>query len=291
YIVTPSFVDPHTHLIFAGSREHEFFMRNQGISYLEIAEKGGGITSTVRATRNASSEELLVDLLNKLELINSFGTTHIEIKSGYGLTIKDEIRLLEIIKRAKQYTNIQIIPTLLAAHEFPLSAKHSQKLKEKYIEQIINEIIPEVKKQNLAKFFDIFSEKKVYNLDQTKKLLKAAKAHGFKLKLHSDELSNIGATELGVKLNACSVDHLLKISNKGLDALANSNTIAVLLPGTAFYLNEPYPDFKKFETTLNVASKSPCVSPIITAVLFSQFCRTKESVINFSCICNIVCTS
>lgn len=258
-ILTPSFVDPHTHLIFGGTREDEFFLRNKGVSYLEIAKHGGGISSTVKATRNTSSEILLKNLLKRIKLLSSFGVTHIEIKSGYGLTTKEEIRLLEIINKAKEYTNIKIYPTLLAAHDFPPESKHDNKLKQKYIDEIVNEIIPETISKNLAIFFDIFSEEKVYNLNQTRYLLEEAKSKGFKLKLHSDELSNIGATELGVEMNAVSVDHLLKISESGIKKLKNSKTTPVLLPGTAFYLNEPFPDFKKFmKYGVEVAIASDC---------------------------------
>ncbi|MCX8059256.1 MAG: imidazolonepropionase [Spirochaetes bacterium] len=246
--LTPSFVDPHTHAIFHGSREKEFFLRNQGISYLEIAKMGGGISYSVKLTREASEEILLKNLLQRIFKFSQFGVSHIEIKSGYGLTKNDEIKILKIINKAKEYTNIQIFPTCLAAHDYPPEYKFDYPEKKYlWVETIINEIIPEVKSKNLAIFFDIFSEEKVFDLKNTERILTKAKEVGFKLKIHSDELSNIGATELACQLGAVSADHLLKISEKGLEEIKKSKTIPVLLPGTAFYLNEPFAPFDKFK--------------------------------------------
>lgn len=246
-IVIPSFVDPHTHLIYSGDRANEFFMRNRGISYLQIAEKGGGIAYTVKKTREASDEQLLDSLLKRLKRLSSFGVTHVEVKSGYGLTTNDEIRLLYIINKAKEYTNVKIIPTLMAAHDFPPEYKKDEKLKEKWIDQIIYEIIPEVKSKNLSNFFDIFTEEKVFNYNQTERLCKAAKDNGFKIKMHVNELSNIGALRLAIDLNAISVEHLLKTTEEEVKLFKNSSTIPVLLPATAFYLNEQYAPFSLFE--------------------------------------------
>ncbi len=255
----PSFTDPHTHLIFGGSREEEFFMRNSGVDYLEIASKGGGIGSSVKSTRSASNDELLWTLLQRIKLISSYGVSHLEVKSGYGLSPKDEIRMLKIIKQAQKHTNVKLIPTLLAAHDFPPELKRDLKNRGKYLDTIINEIIPVVKEENLAEFFDIFSEEKVFNLEQTKRLLKAAKDAGFKLKLHSDELSNIGASELGIDMGAISIDHLLQMSESGIKKLADSDTTGVLLPGTAFYLNKPYPKYNLFKKhKARVALASDC---------------------------------
>lgn len=253
--VTASFVDPHTHAVFYGSREKEFFLRNKGVPYLEIAKMGGGISYSVKKTREASEEILLKDLLKRIKRFSQFGVTHIEIKSGYGLTKNDEIKLLNIIKKAKNYTNMIIIPTCLAAHDYPPEYKYDfPERKNEWVDIIIKEIIPEVKEKNLAIFFDIFSEEKVFNLETTEKILLSAKEYGFKIKAHTDELSNIGATELACSLGATSVDHLLKISEKGLEALRNSKTIPVLLPGTAFYLNEPFAPYDKFkEKNIDVA--------------------------------------
>lgn len=246
-IVIPSFVDPHTHLIYAGDRANEFFMRNKGISYLQIAEKGGGIAYTVKRTRETSDEQLLILLLKRLKTLSSFGVTHVEVKSGYGLTTKDEIRLLEIINKARKYTNMNITPTLMAAHDFPPEYKKDEKLKEKWIYQIIEEIIPEVKSKNLSNFFDIFTEEKVFNYYQTEKLCSAAIDNGFKIKMHVNELSNIGALKLAIDLKAISVEHLLKTTEDEVKLFKNSNTIPVLLPATAFYLNEQYAPFSLFE--------------------------------------------
>lgn len=246
-VVFPSFVDPHTHLIYYGDRASEFFMRNRRIPYMEIAERGGGIASSVKQTRSASDEQLLLSLLKRLKALSSFGVSHVEIKSGYGLTKEDELRLLRIINNAKCYTNMIIQPTCMAAHDFPPEAKNDAKLKEKWISEIEKEILPSVKDENLSEFFDIFSEEKVYNLKQTERLCKAALDLGFKLKLHVDEITNIGACQLAVKLKARSVEHLLKITEDEILLLKESETIPVLLPGTAFYLNEPYAPYELFE--------------------------------------------
>lgn len=246
-ICLPSFVDPHTHLVYAGNRANEFFMRNRGISYLEIANKGGGISYTVKKTRESSDEQLLALLLKRIKALSSFGVSHIEIKSGYGLTVKDEIRLLKIIKNAQKYTNIKLIPTLMCAHDFPPEAKKDEKLKEKWIEEIKNQILPAVKEEKLASFFDIFTEEKVFNFSQTEILCKAAIDNNFKIKMHVNELSNIGALKLAIDLKAISVEHLLQTTEEEVILFKNSSTIPVLLPATAFYLNEKYAPFSLFE--------------------------------------------
>ena len=246
-ICLPSFIDPHTHLIYAGDRSHEFFKRNRGVSYLKIAEEGGGISYTIKKTREASSEQLLYLLLKRLKTLSSFGVSHVEIKSGYGLSVNEEIRLLEIIKKAQQQTNIKIIPTCMPAHDFPPESKKDEKLKEKWIQQIIDEILPEVKSKNLAKFFDIFTEEKFFNYYQTERLCKAAIENGFKIKMHVNELSNIGALKLAIDLNATSVEHLLQTTEEEVMLFQKGKTIPVLLPATAFYLNERYAPFNLFE--------------------------------------------
>lgn len=246
-ICLPSFIDPHTHLIYAGQRSHEFFKRNRGVSYLKIAEEGGGISYTIKKTREASDDQLLFLLLKRLKALSSFGVSHVEIKSGYGLTVKEELRLLEIIKKAQHYTNIKIIPTCMPAHDFPPESKKDEKLKEKWIQQIIDEILPEAKRKNLAKFFDIFTEEKFFNYYQTERLCRSAIDNGFKIKMHVNELSNIGALKLAIDMNATSVEHLLQTTEEEVTLFKNSNTIPVLLPATAFYLNERYAPFNLFE--------------------------------------------
>lgn len=246
-ILIPSFIDPHTHLIYAGDRADEFFKRNRGVSYLKIAEEGGGISATVKKTRETPDEQLLALLLKRIKALSSFGVSHVEIKSGYGLTVKDEIRLLEIIKKAEKYTNVKIIPTAMPAHDFPPEAKKDDRLKEEWIDKIINEILPEVKRKNLAKFFDIFIEEKVFNYNQSERLCKAAIDNGIKIKMHVNELSNIGALKLAINLGATSVDHLLQSSEEEIKLFKNSRTTPVLLPATAFYLNEKYAPFNLFE--------------------------------------------
>ncbi len=246
-IVIPSFVDPHTHLIYAGDRSHEFFKRVKGVSYLEIAQQGGGIAYTVKKTREASDEQLLLLLLKRLNNLSNFGVSHVEIKSGYGLTYDDEIRLLKIINKAKEYTNIKIFPTAMPAHDYPPDAKRDENLKKKWVDTIINGILPEVRSNNLASFFDIFTEEKVFDYKTTERLCLAAIENGFNIKMHVNELSNIGALKLAIDLKATSVEHLLQTTEDEVKLFLNSNTIPILLPATAFYLNEKYAPFTLFE--------------------------------------------
>ncbi|MEM4308021.1 MAG: imidazolonepropionase [Thermoplasmata archaeon] len=239
-VVMPGFVDAHTHLVFAGTREQEISLKIQGLSYMEILKRGMGILSTVKKTRAASIEELVqIGKARVLEML-SHGTTTIEAKSGYGLERNAEIKILEATKRIAKETGIDIVPTFLGAHAVPPEFTDT---KEKYVEEVIA-MLTEVK--FLARFCDVFCEKGVFEIEDTQRILESARKHGFELKLHADEFVQLGGAELAASLSAVSADHLLMASERGLKAMLDAGTIPVLLPATPFtsFLNA-YPDARK----------------------------------------------
>jgi imidazolonepropionase len=236
-VVLPGFVDSHTHLIFAGSREDEFEQRLQGRSYQEIAERGGGINATVRRVRAASKEELKALARPRLDRLLRFGVTTVEVKSGYGLTLADELKCLEAIAELNAEGPLELVPTFLGAHAVP-PEWHGRR--NAYVTLLVDEMLPEVARGRLAEFCDVFCETGVFSLDESARILTRARDLGFGLKLHADELTPLGGAELGVRLGAVSADHLLHVTQAGVDALAASGTIATLLPGTAFFLGLPY---------------------------------------------------
>lgn len=240
--VLPGFVDSHTHIVFAGNRSSEFARRLRGTTYQEIAQEGGGIITTMNATRCASEEELFLN--GKRIAINAIkhGTTAIEIKSGYGLNLESELKQLRVINQLRKELDIPISATFLGAHDFPPEFKDK---KDRYIDIICNEMLPMVAEENLAEFCDVFIDKGYYTLEQGEKILKTALDYGFKLKVHCDELANIGSTELSASLGAISVDHLLYINDNGIEAIKKSGTIATLLPGTAYFIRMPYAPARK----------------------------------------------
>ena len=229
----PGFIDSHTHLPFAGSREDEFLLRLKGYTYLQLAAKGLGIQTTVKATRKASQQELLSLCLTRLDSMLLHGTTTAEAKSGYGLNTKDELKQLRAIKEADRKHPIDLVPTFLGAHEIPMEYKTK---KSEYIALIIQEMLPEVKHNKLAEFFDIFCEEGVYSVEDTRKLVKAAQQSGLKIKIHTDEFSALGGAELAAEVNAVSAEHLIAITQEGITALSESSTAAILLPGVSFFL-------------------------------------------------------
>lgn len=232
----PGFVDPHTHPVFYKTREQEFQMRVVGKSYEEIAAAGGGIRNSVRALRKASFEELAELTVVRIRKFLEYGTTTIEAKSGYGLSVEDEIKSLRILQKAAKLLPITIVPTFLGAHEVP---DEYQTNREKYVDLVINEMIPQVAEEKLAVFCDVFCEKNVFTIAQSERILMAAKDYGLQPKLHADELFYTGAAELAAKVGAISADHLLKISDQGIRDMKNKGVIPVLLPGTAFFLTKP----------------------------------------------------
>ncbi len=233
----PGFVDPHTHSVFLGTREQEFRIRLEGKTYIEILQAGGGILSTVENIRKASVEEIATDLAKRVKTFFQYGTTTFEAKSGYGLDFENEIKMLKAIKMVNDEGNAQIIPTFLGAHALPKEYKENSK---KYVDLLINEMLPYIAENKLADFIDVFCEEGVFSPAETEKILLSGIELGLKAKIHSDEIKAIGCSELAEKLRLVSCDHLLKINENGLRALKMGESIATLLPGTAFSLRERY---------------------------------------------------
>ena len=231
--VVPGFVDPHTHLAFAGDRDEEIWMRLAGASYREIAESGGGIVRSVAATRAASKDELTQAVGSRLDEMLLQGTTTAEVKSGYGLETAAEVRSLEAIAEAGRRHPLTVVPTFLGAHEVPLEHRGDR---ERYLRLLTDEMIPEVARRRLATFCDVFCEQGVFSVEESRRVLAVARDHGMKLRVHADELARTGGAELAAEMGARSADHLLYVSNDGIRSLARSGTVAVLLPAAAFYL-------------------------------------------------------
>jgi imidazolonepropionase len=242
-VAMPGFVDPHTHLVFAGSREEEFEMRIQGSTYMEILERGEGILKTVRETRKASRDELIEGCMKTLDIMLAHGTTTAEAKSGYGLTTMDEIKCLEAIQVLNEKHPIDIVPTFLGAHAVPLEYKDNLG---EYVGLVINEMIPEVADRKLAEFCDVFCERGVFNRSQSREILLKGKKHGLTPKLHADEITRLGGAELAAEIGAISAGHLLFASENGLKAMKKHGVMAVLLPGASFSLmTGKYADARK----------------------------------------------
>ena len=232
-LVTPGFVDPHVHLIFAGSRENELTMKLAGKTYLEILEAGGGILKTVRETRKATIEELVENGKNILDKMLKHGTTTVEAKSGYGLSTKDEIKSLEAVRVLDKQHPIDLVPTFLGAHAIPPEYKGRT---DEYVDLVISEMLPKVAEKGLAEFCDVFCEKGIFSVDQTRKILLAAKKLGIKTIIHIDEIVDTNGAALAAELKAVQTGHLLQSNDAGLKAMAKAGIIAILLPGTPFCL-------------------------------------------------------
>jgi imidazolonepropionase len=238
--VFPSFVDSHTHLVFAASREHEFVQKIKGATYEEIASKGGGILNSARVLQTTSEDRLLeLAIPRAWEIIRS-GTGAVEIKSGYGLTVKDEIKMLKVARRIAKETPLKVKTTFLGAHAVPAGFR-----KDEYMNIVINEMIPAVAEQNLADYIDVFCEEGFFTRDETEKILEAGKAAGMKPKVHANQLHRSGGVQAGVKTGAISVDHLENISDEEIRLLKNTQTMPTALPGAAFFLNLPFPPARK----------------------------------------------
>jgi len=232
-IVLPGFVDPHTHLVFAGSREDEFQMRIEGASYMEILKAGGGILRTVRETRKASFEKLVDHGTETLDAMLEHGTTTVEAKSGYGLTTKDEVKMLEVMRRLNQLHSVDVVPTFLGAQAIPPEFFNNP---QGYVNLVTEEMIPKVTEKGLAEFCDVFCEKGVFTLEQARRILTAGKNSGLKPKVHADKMSLLGGAELAAGIGAVSADHMLFSSDEGIKAMADKGVVAILLPGAVFSL-------------------------------------------------------
>ena len=236
-LVTPGLVDGHTHLVFGGYRQHELAMKIAGAGYLDILRAGGGILDTVRKTRDASEEALYEKSAAFLDEMLGFGVTTCEVKSGYGLTMDSELKMLRVINSMKENHKMDVVPTFMGAHAIPPEYEDKG---DEYIEFLCKEMIPEVKKQGLAEFCDIFCEEAVFDAAQSRKYMQAAREAGFDLKIHADEIEAIGGTELAGEMEATSAEHLIAIKESGMDAMAAGGTTAMCLPATSFYLGATY---------------------------------------------------
>lgn len=254
--VTPGLVDPHTHLVYAGSREHEWTMRLGGATYMEIMNAGGGIHATTKATREASEEMLYEESKRRLDQFLLHGVTTVEAKSGYGLSLEHEIKQLEVAKRLDDTHPVDIVSTFLGAHAVPPEWKHDP---DEYVRLVIDEMIPEVSRRGLAEFNDVFCERGVFTPDQARLILEAGKEHGLTPKIHADEIEPYGGAELAAEVGAISADHLLRASDEGLRRMAERGVIGVLLPGTAFFLMTKAADARRLiDAGVPVALATDC---------------------------------
>ena len=284
--VLPCWCDSHTHLVFAGSREQEFVDKIHGLTYAEIAQKGGGILNSAQLLQKTSSEVLFQQAWKRLEGLKKLGTGAIEIKSGYGLTPEAEIKMLRVIKRLKQEANIPIKATFLGAHAFPTAFKDDRR---GYIRQIIEEMLPVIALEGLADYIDVFCEQDFFTPDETAQILEAGRRYGLKAKLHANQLHNSGGVQVGVQAGAVSVDHLENIGPEEIQLLAQHPTIATLLPSAAFFLRLPYPPARQLieagaavalATDYNPGSSPSGNMPLLVALSCIQMRMLPEEAIN-----------
>jgi len=262
--LTPGLVDCHTHLVYGGNRANEFEMRLQGKSYQEIANAGGGIVSTVSATRKASEEELLASALPRLTALHQQGVTSVEIKSGYGLDTENEMKMLKVAGLLSELLPVTVKRTFLGAHALPVEYKDKP---DEYVDLVCNEMIPQVARENLADAVDVFCEGIGFSLEQTQRVFAAAKQHGLPVKIHAEQLSNLGGTELAAQYNALSSDHIEFLDEAGIKAMKNADMTAVLLPGAFYFLREtqlpPMNLLRKHQVPMAIATDAnPGSSPI-----------------------------
>lgn len=281
----PELIECHTHLIFSGDRSHDFALRAEGKTYQEVAALGGGILTTLKATRETPLSQMVQSAQMELERFQKYGVGTVEIKSGYGLTLESECRMLEAVRALQETSGVILVPTFLPAHMTPPEF-HGKT--DEYVDLICKEWIPEIKRLGLARFFDCFIEEGFFNLSQTKKLLDCALAEGFRLKLHSDQFNDLGGVELGVSLEATSIDHLEKISKKNIEILAKSQTVAVLCPGASLFTQTGYaPARELIDAGARVAistdfNPGTCPSrnlPLMTTIACAQMKMTVPEVI------------
>jgi imidazolonepropionase len=237
-VLAPGLVDSHTHAVFGKPRFEEQELRAEGHDYMEIAARGGGIHSSVRDFRARSEDELYDLAVPRLRSLASYGTTTVEIKSGYGLSVDEELKALRVIGRLAASTPMRVVATWLGAHEIPHDYRSSDSRRSEFLELLVHDLLPEVKEQGIARFADVFCEPGVFTIEETRRILESARKSGLGLKIHADELEPCGGAELAASLNAVSADHLAAISETGIAALAKSNTVATLLPGTMLFLGK-----------------------------------------------------
>ncbi|XRG77113.1 imidazolonepropionase [Rossellomorea sp. GAMAL-10_SWC] len=234
-LVTPGLVDPHTHVVYGGSREREFEMRLEGATYMDIMNAGGGIHATARMTREATEEELMAQTMRRLDSFITHGVTTVESKSGYGMDLETELKQLRVMKKLKYMHAVELVPTFMGAHAVPKEFKGRE---DEFVDHLINDMLPIIAEEKLAEFNDVFCEKGVFTPEQSERILEAGKKFDLIPKIHADEIEPYGGAELAAKVGAISAEHLLKASDEGIAAMAKSGTIACLLPATALYLRE-----------------------------------------------------
>ncbi len=280
----PELVECHTHLIYAGSRHHDYALRCKGKTYLEIGKEGGGILSTLAHTREASLEELVEKGQSELERFQKFGVGVVEIKSGYGLTLESETKILEAVEILRRLLTVKLISTFMPAHAVPKEFSDASA----YVETICQEWIPEISSKKLATFFDVFIEDGYFSVEHASKLCQVATKYGFKLKLHCDQFTDLGGVALGVELGATSIDHLDHISGSSIQKLASSETVAVLLPGASLFTGTPYPPARKLidagarvalSTDYNPGTSPSRNLPLMATIACSQMKMTVPEVL------------
>ena len=289
-LVMPCWCDSHTHIVYAGSREGEFVDRINGLTYEEIFQRGGGILNSAKKMHDASEDELVESALKRLNEIMMQGTGAVEIKSGYGLSVEAELKMLRVIKKLKTLSPLTIKATFLGAHAVPAEYK---KEKRKYIDLLINELMPKIAEEKLADYCDVFCEQNYFTKEETIEILTAGKKHGMTPKIHAEQLSNFGGVLAGVEVEAISVDHLEFVGDAEIKALQNSKTMATILPGAAFFLGLPLPPARKMiDAGLPIAVASdfnPGSSPsgnmnLMLSLCCVQYKMTPEEAINAATI-------
>jgi imidazolonepropionase len=275
-------VDSHTHLVFAGSREEEYALRARGASYGEIAAAGGGILSTVRATRAAGVDELVASALPRLGAVLEHGTTTVEVKSGYGLTTADEVKMLEAIRRLGAAQPVEAHATFCGAHEVPPEYRGRA---DDYVDLVVGEMLPVVAARRLARYVDVFCEEGVFSVAQARRVLEAGQRHGLRAKFHADEFATLGGAELAAEVGALSADHLLRARVEGVARMGEAGVTATLLPGAAFFLGLPYPPARRFLSTgvrvalasdFNPGSSMGCNLQLVMTMAISQMKMSPE---------------
>jgi imidazolonepropionase len=288
-VVLPGFVDAHTHLVFAGNRLDDFERRARGDSYEQIAKAGGGIWSTVQKTRAASEAELLVQAKKHADWFLRCGTTTVESKSGYGLTLEDELKILLVMRRLNQETPLEIVPTFLGAHAVPRKMHADE-----YVELVVNEMLPRVASDSLAEFCDVFCERDYFDIEQSRRILNSAKGLGLRPRIHADQLSNSGAANLAAELRAATADHLEKTDEQGIAALKSGDVQPVLLPGSVYALGSTcYPRAREMiaaglavvvATDFNPGSSPTPSIPMILSLACTQMKMSPAEAISASTI-------
>jgi imidazolonepropionase len=284
-MVLPAWCDSHTHLVFAGSRENEFVDKIKGLSYEEIAQKGGGILNSAKLLNETSEDELFKQSWKRLEEIKSLGTGAVEIKSGYGLTVESELKMLRVIRKLKEKSDVFIKSTFLV-HTYPLEYRNNHQA---YISLIINDLLPKIMQENLADYIDVFCEEGFFSVAETQQILEAGKRWGLKSKIHANQLNNSGGVQVAVRNNAISADHLECISEAEIDCFRHSDTIPTLLPSAAFFLRLPYQPARKMidaglglaiATDYNPGSSPSGNMPFLVSLSCIQLKMTPEEAIN-----------